>query len=295
MNNRTRVKICGITNIRDALLAVKAGADAIGFVFYSKSPRNTSIFEVAMIVEALPAFVTTTALFVDAHPHFVKEVIRKTKIDLLQFHGQESPNYCEQFSRPYIKAIRMRDNTNLARESQRYKSAESLLVDTFVPGVPGGTGQSFNWSLLERYPVAVRKKLILAGGLNVSNVVDAIRKVNPFAIDVSGGVESSPGKKDRHKIKRFMKATRRAREDVLEGIVHLEFIEAQECFTIKKQELEDQEAAMKFLKQKLHRTKMKELIELQERYEELEKLECQISQAKAKLLYEINEVKNELF
>jgi phosphoribosylanthranilate isomerase len=204
---RTRIKICGMTRSEDALAAAEAGADALGFVFYPPSPRHIEIDQAWSIIDVLPAFVTTTALFVNPEPGLVKTVIQRLKIDLLQFHGDESVEFCEQFDRPYIKAVRMQPDTDLAMLSQRYTSAQALLLDTYVKGVPGGTGEAFNWDW-----VAPSKRedtclpIILAGGLTAENVGQAVQTVQPWAVDVSGGVEASPGKKSKAQIQAFVDA-----------------------------------------------------------------------------------------
>ncbi len=204
-NQRTRVKICGITNTGDAIAAVNAGADALGLVFYPPSPRYVEIEQAQFIVSKLPAFVTTTALFVNPQVEFVKQVIGDVKVDLLQFHGDETPEFCQQFDRPYIKAVRMQENTDLIALSQTYFSAQSLLLDTYKKGIPGGTGESFNWQWLTKFDGKVAKSIILAGGLTANNVSQAIEKVQPWAVDVSGGVESMPGKKDEQAMLEFIK------------------------------------------------------------------------------------------
>lgn len=205
MKNRTRVKICGITNLDDAKAAIAAGADALGFVFYEKSARNVTIDQVKTIIQDLPAFVNTVALFVNASGAFVNDVISETKIDLLQFHGDEAVEFCESFARPYIKAIRMKEDTDLQQLANDYASARALLLDTYVKGVPGGTGESFNWAWLENLPAGFDKSIILAGGLTADNVADAIKQAKPYAVDVSGGVEAVPGKKDSVAIQNFIK------------------------------------------------------------------------------------------
>jgi len=204
---RTRIKICGMTRPEDALAAAEAGADALGFVFYPPSPRHIEIDQAWSIIDVLPAFVTTTALFVNPEPGLVKTVIQRLKIDLLQFHGDEPAEFCEQFERPYIKAVRMQSNTDLADLSQHYASAQALLLDTYVKGVPGGTGEAFNWDW-----VAPSKRddtclpIILAGGLTAENVGKAVQTVQPWAVDVSGGVEAEPGKKSVAQIQAFVEA-----------------------------------------------------------------------------------------
>lgn len=205
----TRVKICGITRLEDAQLAIAAGADALGFVFYEPSPRYVSPTTAAAIIRELPPFVVTTALFVDASETYVRQVLEQTQIDLLQFHGDETPAFCEQFNRPYIKALRVKPTLDLLAEQTRFESARALLLDAYKPGVPGGTGESFDWALI---PKALAPKIILAGGLDAGNVARAIAEVKPFAVDVSGGVEASKGIKDANKIKRFFEEVSCANE-----------------------------------------------------------------------------------
>ncbi len=203
----TRVKICGITRPEDALAAANAGADAIGLVFYPDSPRAIDIATAWEILEVLPPFVTTVGLFVDAEPEWIEEILVEVPLDVLQFHGNESPEDCEQFAHPYIKAIRMRPDTDLATIAKRYADAQGLLLDTYRPGVPGGTGEAFDWSLAQQ---PCDKPIILAGGLTPDNVADAIAQVQPWAVDVSGGVEKEKGLKDSSKINAFMAAVKAA-------------------------------------------------------------------------------------
>jgi len=203
----TRIKICGITRTEDALAAARAGADAIGLVFYPDSPRAIDIATAWEIVEALPPFVTTVGLFVDADPEWIEEILVEVPLDVLQFHGDESPDFCEQFAHPYIKAIRMRPDTDLAEVARRYADAQGLLLDTYRPGVPGGTGEAFDWALAQQ---PCDKPIVLAGGLTPENVADAIAQVSPWAVDVSGGVEKAKGIKDSSKINAFMAAVRAA-------------------------------------------------------------------------------------
>ena len=198
---RTRVKICGVTSVNDAMLAVEAGADAIGLVFYAPSPRHVEIEQAAQIAAEMPAFVTKTALFVNPDKEYVEQVLQSVAIDLIQFHGDESASFCEQFSRPYMKAIRMQENTDLNGLATTYATSSGLLLDTYVAGVPGGTGESFNWSWV---PKKFALPIILAGGLTAANVKQAIEKASPWAVDVSGGVEASKGVKSAEKIKQFM-------------------------------------------------------------------------------------------
>jgi phosphoribosylanthranilate isomerase len=204
---RTRVKICGITRIEDATAAARAGADAIGLVFEPKSPRYVKPEQALAIVRSLPPFVTVVGLFVNAAPDTVETVLGRVPIDLLQFHGDETPEQCRRYHRPYIKAIHMRADVNLPEQARRYADAEGLLFDTAVAHVAGGSGQAFDWSLI---PADVGKPVILAGGLTPENVAAAVRQVRPFAVDVSSGVEQSKGIKDAAKITAFIEAVRNA-------------------------------------------------------------------------------------
>lgn len=201
-----RSKICGITRIEDALAAVEAGADAIGLVFYAKSPRAVSVQQARAIIAALPPFVTTVGLFVDASRCELGEILDAVPLDLLQFHGDETPAACDGFHRPYIKALRVKPGDDIAAQVALYKNASGVLLDTYVPGIPGGTGEAFDWSLV---PAQLSKPVILAGGLTAENVSQAITQVRPYAVDVSGGVESAKGIKDAAKINAFMQAVRR--------------------------------------------------------------------------------------
>ncbi|KFJ91731.1 N-(5'-phosphoribosyl)anthranilate isomerase [Pseudomonas sp. 1-7] len=205
-----RSKICGITRIEDALAAVEAGADAIGLVFYGKSPRAVSIEQAAAILQALPPFVTSVGLFVDMPHDELQQLLQRLPLDLLQFHGDESPADCEGHGRPYIKALRVRPGEEVSAAMAPYAGARGILLDTFIEGVPGGTGASFDWSLV---PENAAKPIILAGGLDAGNVATAIRQVRPYAVDVSGGVESGKGIKDAGKIRAFVRAVRDARCD----------------------------------------------------------------------------------
>ncbi len=201
-----RSKICGITRIEDALIAAEAGADAIGLVFYAKSPRAVSIQQARDIVAALPAFVTTVGLFVNASREELNDVLAVVALDLLQFHGDESPAECESYQRPYIKALRVKPGDDIAQLAAPYAKARGILLDTYVPGVPGGTGAAFDWSLV---PSGLPQPVILAGGLSAANVQAAIEQVCPYAVDVSGGVEAGKGIKDAAKIRAFMQAVGR--------------------------------------------------------------------------------------
>ncbi len=198
---RTRVKICGITRLDDALTAAQAGADALGFVFYAPSPRNVAPEVAESILSRLPAYITTVGLFVDAAPDFIERILDRVPLDLLQFHGDEAEADCVRYGRPYTKAIRMRDEVNLFAMTQTFHSSRGLLLDTFVPGKAGGTGLTFDWT---RIPANLDKPLILAGGLNPANVAQAVAQVQPWAVDVSGGVEQAKGIKDSQLINAFM-------------------------------------------------------------------------------------------
>ena len=202
---RTRIKICGITSVEDALAAAQLGADAIGLVFYPPSPRYVEVEQAAEIAAALPPFVTTVGLFVNADEQTISEVVSRVRIDLIQFHGNECKDYCGLHQRPYLKAVRMSDEVDLDKQMTDYAQARALLLDTYKAGVPGGTGEQFNW---DRVPAHLADKIILAGGLTPENVKDAIAQVHPYAVDVSGGVESAPGKKDKEKMARFIEAAR---------------------------------------------------------------------------------------
>jgi phosphoribosylanthranilate isomerase len=204
---RTRVKICGITRIEDALAAARAGADAIGLVFEPKSPRCVKPDQALSIVRALPPFVTVVGLFVNAAPDTVETILGRVPLDLLQFHGDETPEQCRRYHRPYIKAIHMRPEINLPEQARRYADAEGLLLDTAVAHVAGGSGEAFDWGLV---PSGLAKPVILAGGLTPENVAEAVRKVRPFAVDVSSGVEQAKGIKDAGKISAFIEAVRNA-------------------------------------------------------------------------------------
>lgn len=203
----TRIKICGITREQDALKAIALGVNALGFVFYPPSTRNIELHRAAEIIEKLPPFVTTTALFVNAEPQLIHQVIAQTKIDLLQFHGDESAEFCAQFDRPFIKALRMRPEIELDHEVSAYTSARAILLDAYRKGIPGGTGESFEW---QRIPSNLRSKIILAGGLTPDNIEQAILTVAPYAVDVSGGVEAMPGIKDESKLEKFVAEVKRA-------------------------------------------------------------------------------------
>ncbi len=203
----TRIKICGITRPEDGLIAANAGADAIGLVFYPKSPRAVTIEQAQAICAVLPAFVTVVALFVDAEHFEVEDVLASVPVDLLQFHGSETPAQCQAFNKPYIKAIRMKDDADLVDAASQYSAARGLLVDTYHPDEAGGTGEVFDW---DRVPDGLDTPIILAGGLEPSNVAIAIQQMNPYAVDVSSGVEQSKGIKDAEKVRAFVTAVNAA-------------------------------------------------------------------------------------
>jgi phosphoribosylanthranilate isomerase len=203
----TRIKICGITRPEHAHAAAEAGADAIGLVFYPPSPRAVGLDQAAGILAAVPPFVTTVALFVNATAGDVERVLEALPIDQLQFHGDESAAYCRQFHRPWFKAIRVRPGIDAQAASADYAGARAILLDAYRPGVPGGTGSAFDWSLV---PASLPLPLVLAGGLTAATVAGAIAAVQPAAVDVSGGVESAPGIKQPEKIEAFVQAVRAA-------------------------------------------------------------------------------------
>lgn len=203
----TRVKICGITRPQDALAAAYAGADAIGLVFYAKSPRNVALAQAAGIVQALPPFVTSVALFVNPTADEVRAVMRQVRPDVLQFHGEEAPEFCRSFGMPYLKAVRVRPETDLLQFAALYADAQGLLLDAWSEAAHGGTGERFDWNLI---PADLPKPPILAGGLSPANVRAAVETVRPWAVDVSSGVEISKGIKDAALIAAFMKEVKHA-------------------------------------------------------------------------------------
>ena len=200
----TKIKICGITNIEDALFAAEAGADALGFVFYEKSPRYVSPETVDQIISMLPPFVTTVGLFVNAGGEVIETTVRLSGINVIQLHGDETPEECGFAPHPVIKAVRVKDAGSLAGV-ERYP-VSALLLDAWNDQQYGGTGESFDWQLVRN--LTGKLPLVLAGGLNPDNVAEAIRVVAPYAVDVSSGVEISPGKKDHDKIRKFIQQVR---------------------------------------------------------------------------------------
>lgn len=206
MPARTRIKICGITRVEDLHAAAAAGADAVGFVFYPPSPRFLSTAAARALRREAPAFVTTVALFVNAPREEVERVIGAVRPDALQFHGEESPEYCESFGLPYIKAGRARPGVDLVEYWRPFAGAAAWLADAWVEEY-GGVGASFDWSVLPR---RAQRPLILSGGLTSANVGAAIRALRPWAVDVSSGVESAKGIKDAARIAAFVAEVRNA-------------------------------------------------------------------------------------
>lgn len=198
---RTRVKICGITREQDAVAAARCGADAIGLVFYAPSPRAVSVELAARIIEELPPFVDTVALFVNPREDEVRAVLEAMRLDVIQFHGDETPHDCLRFGLAYLKAVRVSQACEVHAGAARHPGASALLLDTLQEGKWGGTGRTFDWSLIPREAAL---PLILAGGLTPDNVAKAVRAVRPYAVDVSGGVESAPGVKDARRIEAFI-------------------------------------------------------------------------------------------
>ncbi|TVP46817.1 MAG: phosphoribosylanthranilate isomerase [Halomonas sp.] len=196
---RTRIKFCGFTRADDVDLAVRLGVDALGFVMWPKSARSVDIEQLAALSARVPAFVTRVGLFVDQPAELIEQCL--PYLDMLQFHGNEAPGECQQYSLPWMKALRMRDEIELAKEAERYHQAQALLLDAYRPGTPGGTGETFDWS---RIPANLAKPVILAGGLSADNIADAVRQVAPYAVDVSGGIEASHGCKDAGKMTSFV-------------------------------------------------------------------------------------------
>ena len=202
---RTRVKYCGITRKIDAHRAAELGVDAIGLVFFANSPRYVSIHQASEIIDLLPPFISVVGLFVNASEDEIRRILNAVRIDILQFHGDESPSDCGRYGRSFIKALRMREGVDVAAYGRIYAQASGLLLDTYQKGAPGGTGTVFDWSWV---PQSIEKPLILAGGLSPSNVAGAIAKVCPYGVDVSGGVESEKGIKDMEKMTAFMQQVR---------------------------------------------------------------------------------------
>lgn len=198
---RVRIKVCGMTRNEDMVAAANLGVDAIGLVFYPKSPRYVDVGQARDLVATLPAFVTVTALFLDPEEAAVRAVLDNVRVELLQFHGGEPAEFCRGFGRPYIKAVPMGSRADIAEYARRHSGAAALLLDSHAAGQKGGTGVSFDWGYI---PKVAGPPLILAGGLNAGNVATAIRIVRPYGVDVSSGVESRPGIKDASKMEAFV-------------------------------------------------------------------------------------------
>lgn len=202
----TRTKICGITRVEDVLAVARSGADALGLVFYEKSPRYVTVQQAMELAKAVPPFVAVVALFVNPSEEEVRNVLRYVPLDVLQFHGEESPEFCEQFGLPYLKAVRVRPGMDLIQCAARYAGAQGLLLDAYIEGTHGGTGESFDWGLI---PHDLPLPVILSGGLNAANVAEAIRQVRPYAVDVSSGVEAAKGIKEVTKVAAFINEVKR--------------------------------------------------------------------------------------
>ncbi len=198
----TRIKICGLTREQDIHAVASHGADALGLVFYEKSPRHVSVPQAAGLARAVPPFLTVVGLFVNPTVDYVREVLAKVPLDVLQFHGEEAPEFCASFGKPYLKAIRVKAGVDLVECAARYVGAQGLLLDAYVEGTQGGTGESFDWALI---PHNLPLPVILSGGLHAGNVAQAVAQVQPYAVDVSSGVEESKGIKDAAKVAAFIK------------------------------------------------------------------------------------------
>ena len=206
MDSPPRIKICGITSVADALAVADSGADAIGLVFYEKSPRYVSTELAREIALSVPPFLSVVGLFVDAAPDYMESVMNAVPLSLLQFHGNETEAECRRWGARYLKAFRVRPEWPVTDMVSPYGSASGFLLDSYRKGTPGGTGESFDWQLIPRN---LEKPVILAGGLDATNIAAAIRQVKPYAVDVSSGVEFQPGRKDHDKIKAFVSSARR--------------------------------------------------------------------------------------
>lgn len=200
---RTRIKVCGITRVSDAEVAVAAGVDAIGLMFYPKSSRLISVGQARELVSVIPALVSAVAVFADPGESEVREVVDQVAIDILQFHGDETSDFCQSFGRPYIKGVRMKAADSLEQAMRAHPAARGFLVDAYDPAMVGGTGHRFDWNTIA---AELRPSIILAGGLTPDNVAAAVQAVAPLAVDVSSGVESAPGIKDPERVKKFVAA-----------------------------------------------------------------------------------------
>jgi phosphoribosylanthranilate isomerase len=204
---RTRVKICGITSVADGLAAARQGADAIGLIFHPPSPRRVTLGRAAEIAAGLPPFVARVAVFVNPSPEHVAEVVAACRPSLLQFHGEETPVFCRSFGIPYLRAVRVRSGVDLLESLAAYEDAAGWLLDAYRDDLYGGTGEAFDWNLI---PQRLARPVILSGGLDAQNVGEAVRRVRPWAVDVSSGVESAKGVKDERLIAAFIAGVRNA-------------------------------------------------------------------------------------
>ncbi|MGA8146236.1 MAG: phosphoribosylanthranilate isomerase [Gallionellaceae bacterium] len=202
----TRTKICGVTREEDVMAAAESGADALGMVLYGKSPRYVTMQQASRLMHSVPPFVTVVGLFVNPSEEEVRNVLSQVPLDVLQFHGEETPEFCARFKRPYLKAVRVRAEVDLIQCAVRYAGAQGLLLDACIEGTHGGTGESFDWALI---PHDLPLPVILSGGLHAGNVGAAIRQVRPYAVDVSSGVEAAKGIKDAAKIAAFINEVKR--------------------------------------------------------------------------------------
>lgn len=205
---RTRIKICGITRIRDAEYIADSGADAMGLIFYEKSQRYVSIEQAKTICKGLKPYLTTVAVVVNPADKLIAKLEQEVGIDRIQFHGEESQSQCDKSTRPYYKALRVGEQCDLLNQARQYQNASALLLDTYIKGMPGGTGERFDWSIINK--ARIDKPIILAGGLTPENVHDAVLSVQPYAVDVSSGVEIKPGIKDAIRINEFIIAVHEA-------------------------------------------------------------------------------------
>jgi phosphoribosylanthranilate isomerase len=216
--SRTRVKICGITRIEDGIAAARLGVDAIGLVFYPNSSRLVNPETAAGIAAALPPFVTTVGLFLNAGVDEVHDVIRRVPLDLLQFHGDEDPEFCQAFAKPFIKAVPMRVGADVVAYASAFRAAKALLLDSHGGDVIGGSGRRFDWN---KIPQQIDKPIILAGGLDPQNIAEAVGQVRPYGVDVSSGVEVAKGIKDRDLMADFMGQLEQTRQQLQENIIKL--------------------------------------------------------------------------
>lgn len=205
---RTRIKICGITRVQDAELVADSGADALGMIFYRKSARNVALDQAKLICAAAKPLLTTVAVVVDPDRHLIDRLVHEIGVDRIQFHGDESHDQCERCPRPYYKVLRVRKQSQLERQLADYPNTRAFLLDTYVKGVPGGTGETFDWTLIDW--AKMNRPVILAGGLTPENVYDAVMSVRPYAVDVSSGVEIKPGIKGANKVNEFIIAVNEA-------------------------------------------------------------------------------------